>query len=150
MKKQSQFAVPGFDAVESAATETTLDLVVPVTTPDLTRAALAAANRMGAGLNANLRLIKVQVVPFPMDINQSPVYLDFLRSQLQRYESELPVTAEIRLARELEPGLIGTLTPSSIVVLATGKRLWRTRNERLAAQLRREGYKVVMVEATHA
>jgi hypothetical protein len=96
-----------------------------------------------------------------MDLSQSPVYLDFLKSQLQRYESELPVAGEIRLARELEPGLLGTLSPNSIVVLATGKRLWRTRNERLAAALRRAGHKVVLVsrdgvsredkaEATHA
>jgi hypothetical protein len=147
MKKQSQFAIPGLEDIETQSTQITLDLVVPVTNPDLTRAALAAANRMGVGLNATLRLIKIQVVPFPMDINQSPVYLDFLRSQLARYECELPVAAEIRLARELEPALIGTLTPNSIVILATGKRLWRTRNERLAAHLRREGYKVVMESA---
>lgn len=158
MREQKEFA---FADAETASSETTLDLVVPVTTPDLTRAALDAANRMGLGLNATLRLIKIQVVPFPMDLSQSPVYLDFLKSQLQRYESELPVAGEIRLARELEPGLLGTLSPNSIVVLATGKRLWRTRNERLAAALRRAGHKVVLVsrdgvsredkaEATHA
>ncbi|HEX4274975.1 MAG TPA: hypothetical protein VHZ74_06455 [Bryobacteraceae bacterium] len=158
MREQKEFA---FADAETASSETTLDLVVPVTTPDLTRAALDAANRMGMGLNATLRLIKIQVVPFPMDLSQSPVYLDFLKSQLQRYESELPVAGEIRLARELEPGLLGTLSPNSIVVLATGKRLWRTRNERLAAALRRAGHKVVLVsrdgvsredkaEATHA
>jgi hypothetical protein len=158
MREQKEFA---FADAETASSETTLDLVVPVTTPDLTRAALDAANRMGMGLNATLRLIKIQVVPFPMDLSQSPVYLNFLKSQLQRYESELPVAGEIRLARELEPGLLGTLSPNSIVVLATGKRLWRTRNERLAAALRRAGHKVVLVsrdgvsredkaEATHA
>jgi hypothetical protein len=158
MREQKEFA---FADAETASSETTLDLVVPVTTPDLTRAALDAANRMGMGLNATLRLIKIQVVPFPMDLSQSPVYLDFLKSQLQRYESELPLAGEIRLARELEPGLLGTLSPNSIVVLATGKRLWRTRNERLAAALRRAGHKVVLVsrdgvsredkaEATHA
>lgn len=142
MREQKEFA---FADAETASSETTLDLVVPVTTPDLTRAALDAANRMGMGLNATLRLIKIQVVPFPMDLSQSPVYLNFLKSQLQRYESELPVAGEIRLARELEPGLLGTLSPNSIVVLATGKRLWRTRNERLAAALRRAGHKVVLV-----
>ncbi|HWF11572.1 MAG TPA: hypothetical protein VG297_24055 [Bryobacteraceae bacterium] len=146
MKNQSQFAIPGLDEVETSVTGTALDLVIPVTTPDLTRAALAAANRMGAGLNATLRLIKIQVVPFPMDLHQSPVYLDFLRSQLVRYESELPIAAEIRLSRELEPGLVGTLTRNSIVVLATGKRLWRTRTEGLAAVLRKEGYRVVVVQ----
>jgi len=106
-----------------------------------------AANRMGAGLNATLRLVKVQVVPFPMDLDQSPVYIDFLKSQLAQFQSELPVAGEIRLAREFEPGLLSTLGRDSVVILATRKRPWgiTTRNERLAALLRRSGHKVVLV-----
>ena len=34
--------------------------------PGLTRAALDAASRMGAGLNPTIRLIRVQVVPYPL------------------------------------------------------------------------------------
>jgi hypothetical protein len=142
MREQKQI---GFEAIEQAQHEAELDLVVPFTTPDLTRAALDAANRMAEGLNATLRLVKVQVVPFPLDLTQSPVYLDFLKSQLTRFQSELPVAGEIRLARELQPGLLGTLRPESVVILASGKRLWRTRTERLAASLRRAGHKVVLV-----
>ncbi len=142
MKEQRE---AGIRAVEPAQQVAELDLVVPVTTPDLTRAAVEAAGRMGGGLNASLRLIRIQVVPFPMELTQSPVYLDFLRSQLESYRSDLPLAAEIRLAREFEPGLLGTLTPDSIVVLASRKRLWRTRNERLAANLRKAGHNVVLV-----
>lgn len=137
----------GPQAVERTRHEARLDLVVPVTTPDLTRIALDAADRMGIGLNATLRLIKIQVVPFPLDLSQSPVYIDFLKSQLARFQAELPVTGEIRLARDFEKGLLGTLAPSSVVILASGKRLWKTRNERLAESLRRAGYKVVLVSA---
>ena len=81
--------------------------MVPFTTPELTRVALDAANRMGAGLNATLRLVKVQVVPFPLDLEQSPVYIDFLKNQLAQFQSELPVAGEIRLAREFEAGSAG-------------------------------------------
>ena len=123
-----------------------IDLVVPFTTPELTRIALAAADRMGSGLHATLRLVKVQVVPFPMDLDQSPVYLEFLKQQLAQFDSALPRSAEIRLAREFEPGLLGTLNPESVVVLAAPKRLWKTRNERLAASLRRTGHKVVLID----
>src|SRR4051812_16511237 len=120
---------------------TQLDLVIPFTTSELTRAALDAANRMGDGLHVKLRLIKIQVVPYPMDLRQSPVYIEFLKNQLAQFESALPAEGEIRLAREFEPGLEGTLTPDSVVILATRKRPWRTRTERTAAALQRAGRK---------
>jgi len=135
----------GLGVIERRQHAAELDLVVPFTTPDLTRAALDAANRMGAGLNATLRLVKVQVVPFPMDLSQSPVYIDFLKDQMAQFRSGLPVAGEIRLAREFEAGLVGTLGHDSVVILASRKRPWRTSNERLAATLRRDGYKVVLV-----
>lgn len=131
--------------IEQVQHEAELDLVVPFTTPELTRVALDAANRMGGGLNATLRLVKVQVVPFPLDLDQSPVYIDFLKDQLTHFQSELPVAGEIRLAREFEAGLLGTLGRDSVVILAAPKRPWRTRNERLAASLRRAGHKVVLI-----
>ena len=131
--------------IEQVQHEAELDLVVPFTTPELTRVALDAANRMGGGLNATLRLVKVQVVPFPLDLEQSPVYIDFLKDQLTHFQSELPVAGEIRLAREFEAGLLGTLGRDAVVILAAPKRPWRTRNERLGASLRRNGHKVVLV-----
>ena len=142
MRESTHF---GSGVIEQAQHEAELDLVVPFTTPELTRAALDAANRMGGGLNATLRLVKVQVVPFPLDLDQSPVYIDFLKEQLAQFHSDLPVTGEIRLAREFEAGLLGSLGRDSVVILATPKRPWRTRNQRLAATLRRAGHKVILM-----
>jgi fructoselysine-6-P-deglycase FrlB-like protein len=48
----------------------------------------------------------------------------------------------------LEPGLLSTLDRESVVILASGKRPWRTRNERLAESLRRAGHKVVLVSTS--
>jgi hypothetical protein len=142
MREKAQLGLGVIERVRHAAE---LDLVVPFTTPELTRAALDAANRMGAGLNATLRLVKVQVVPFPLDLNQPPVYIDFLKRQMAQFESDLPVAGEIRLAREFEAGLLATLGRESVVILATPKWPWRTNNERLAATLRRAGHKVVLI-----
>jgi len=119
--------------------------VVPFTTPQLTQAALNAANRLGAGLNAEIRLLKVQVVPFPLDITQSPVPEEFLERQMRGFRSAMPVRCEIRLAREAEAGLVSGLKQSSLVILASAKRAWKTHTERLAQSLRRAGYTVVMV-----
>jgi len=84
----------------------------------------------------------VQVVPFPLDLRHSPVPVEFLEAQLEKFG----VPSEIRLAREMEQGLRSTLRYKSLVVLASKKRPWRTRSERLAASLRHAGYTVVMVE----
>jgi hypothetical protein len=142
MKRQSH-AIAVHDQTATAPAE--LDLVVPFTTPDLTRAAIDAASRMGDGLHAAIRLIKVQCVPYPMDLDQSPVYLDFLRQQLGSFHSSLPLSSEIRLAREFDQGLKGTLRQDSVVLLSYRKRPWRTRNERLAAALQKDGQKVILV-----
>jgi hypothetical protein len=100
---------------------------------------------MGAGLNAAVRLIRVQVVPFELDLDRSPVYVEFLKQQLQEFESAIPATGEVRLARDFEDGLRGTLGRDSVVILASKKRPWRTRTERLAASLRRSGHKTLLV-----
>jgi hypothetical protein len=135
----------GFEVIEQAKREAALDLVVPFTTPELTRAALNAAGHMGSELHAAIRLIKIQVVPYALELEQSPVYLDFLKSQLAQFDSALPATGEVRLARDADEGLRGALRADSVVILASPRRLWRTRNESLAAMLRRAGHKVVVV-----
>jgi sugar/nucleoside kinase (ribokinase family) len=142
MREKAQL---GLGVIEQVQYEAELDLVVPFTTPELTRAALDAADRMGAGLNATLRLVQVHVVPFPLDLNQSPVYIDFLKERISQFRTEIPLAGEIRLSRDFEAGLLGALGRESVVILATPKRPWRTRNEHLAATLRRAGHKVVLI-----
>ncbi len=136
---------PGPAIVEQAPQSAELDLVIPFTTPGLTRAAISAANRMGAGLNAALRLVRIQVVPFELDLNRPPVFIDFLKEQLTGFESSLPIAGEVRLARDFEDGLKGTLGPDSVVILATKRRPWRTSTQRLSRSLRRSGYRTVLV-----
>jgi hypothetical protein len=143
MKTQG-LAESGFGEVA----ESSIDLVVPFTNPELTRAAVAAANSMGTELGARIRLIKIQIVPYPMEPRQSPVALDFLREQLLHFRSTLPVDPEIRFAREFAPALLSALRRDSVVVLASKKRPWRTRTERLAAVLQQAGHKVVLVHGT--
>lgn len=129
----------------SAQDQAPLDVVVPFTTPELTRAALDAANRLGAALHAAILLVKIQLIPYPLDLRQSPVPLEFLREQLRSLKSEIPINREIRLARDFEQGLTGALHDDSLVVLATRRRPWKTSTERLAVSLRRAGYRVIVV-----
>jgi hypothetical protein len=142
---------PKPDSFSTASEPTTrfhpakLDLVVPFTTFRQTRAALDEAGRMAPGLNADIRLVKIQVIPYPLQLNETPVYLGFLRQQLDHLRAGTGVRSELYFAREFEPALLDTLSDESVVVLASKRRPWPTRNERLAACLRREGYSVVLV-----
>jgi hypothetical protein len=138
--KTQRFAEPSIELAPAR-----LELVVPFINPELTRAALAAADTMGTQLHAAIRLVRIQIVPFPMELNESPVALDFLREQLPHFRSTLPVQPEIRLARGFEPALLGALRRDSVVILASKKRPWRTRSEKLAAVLQQAGHNVVLV-----
>jgi hypothetical protein len=131
------------DRVEPGQPAQELELVAPFTTPKLTRQAIAAAEKLGEGLHASIRVLKVQVVPFPM--RQSPVHLGFLKKQLESFSSTLPLTAHIILARDFEEDLMRSLKPESVVILASKRRPWRTRQESLANALRRAGHRVVLV-----
>jgi hypothetical protein len=125
-----------------------LDLVVPFINPRLTEVALRAAKGLGAGLDSAIRLVKVQVVPFPLDLRFSPVPVEFLEAQMEHLrgnEESIPITSEIRFAREFESGLMGTLRFRSLIVLASKERPWRTRTERLEEFLKRAGYTVIVV-----
>ncbi|GAC1428247.1 MAG: hypothetical protein NVSMB62_26140 [Acidobacteriaceae bacterium] len=121
-----------------------LDIVVLFTTTELTRAALRETEALTLGLNAHVRLIRVQIVPFPLDLNRSPVAPEFLSEQLAKIPCHLPFTAEVYLARELKPALIAALKPKTVTVLTSNRRPWRTSQERLAAGLKTAGYEVVI------
>jgi len=122
-----------------------LDLVVPFTTFRQTRAALDEAGRLAPGLNADVRLVKIQVIPYPLQLNETPVYLGFLRRQLDHLRAGTAARSELHFAREFEPALRDTLSNESVVVLAGKRRPWPTRIERLATSLRQEGYPVILV-----
>jgi hypothetical protein len=127
-----------------------LDLVVPFTTPVLTRAALAEAGRQALGLSADVRLVKIQVVPYPLKLDETPVYLSFLRRQLDQMLAGTAVHAEIYFARDFEPAFRDTLDNDSVVVLASKRRPWPTRIERLARTLRGEGYPVILISESRS
>jgi hypothetical protein len=131
-----------------------LDLVVPFTTPELTRAAIRAADAFGSDLHAAIRLVRLQAVPFHTDI--SPVNPEFIEAQLSSMEANLPMRRFAVFTRDCENDLLATLKPDSVVILAARPRFWKTKTERLAAMLLRHGHWVVLVspsrkqEAQHA
>ncbi len=86
--------------LESHAGSATLDVVVPFTTPALTRAALTVTGRLTAGLHPMVRMVRTQVVPFPLQLDSTPVSAASLRRQTIGLAREFQANLEICFARE--------------------------------------------------
>jgi len=129
-----------------------LQIVIPYRTPELTRAALKYASTFAGGLNAQLRLIDIHVVPYGVPLDKPTVDPKHLTRRIRNLanESTLPVSAEIVYARDWEHGLRRTLGPGSLVLMAIKRAWWRTAEKRLAARLRKLGHQVIWVDCANS
>jgi hypothetical protein len=123
-----------------------LDIVVPYTTPYLTRLALKKAEELASQIPSKIRVLRMQRVPFPLDVHHSPVSLDTLREQTRQVARGIPASEIlIYLTRDPQETLLKALQPDSILVIASRKRWWRTSQERLKTLCEKKGYQVAMV-----
>jgi hypothetical protein len=121
-------------------------IVVPYTTTDLTRAALRHAG-VCTDLEVHVCLVDLQVVPFPCSLNQPPINTKFSEWRLQDLfkESGLPGKAAVVYTRDWLEGFKKVLEPGSLVAIATKKRWWRTREDKLARTLIKAGHQVLLL-----
>ena len=123
MVVQSESTMVGTDVV---------DIVVPYTTPRLTRLALREAEELTTKLPSRIRLLRMLTVPYPLDLRNPPIGLDILREQTRQVARGISADEIVLfLTRDPEETLLKTLRPGSIVVIASKKRWWRTAQERL-------------------
>jgi hypothetical protein len=124
-------------------------LVIPHRTPKLTRAALKCAAQFAEGKNLRVRLIDVCVVPSGSDLAELPVNRNRRERRLKilAQESRFRVSVEVVYARKWEHGFRRALSPASIVLFPIKLTSWQTAEKRLAARLRKAGYRVEWVEA---
>jgi hypothetical protein len=124
-----------------------LELVVPYTDPDLTRALLRKAAALTAGLQARIALVAVHSVPFPADFRCSASAHAFLVDRLTELAAgcPLPVNPQVVLARSRQEGFRYVLHPESTVLVGSHRRFWRTSEERLARTLASDGHKVALL-----
>lgn len=126
---------------------TGLELAAIYTDRETTGAVLERAADLAAGLNATITLIAVCTVPYqsPFGCPQS-VQVHFVE-QLTRLASEckLPVRAHLVLASSWNEGFHGFLARQSTVLIGARRRLWRTREEKLARELADNGHRVALL-----
>jgi hypothetical protein len=122
------------------------DIVVPYTTPRLTRLALREAEELGLKLPSRIRLLRMHVVPFPQELRDPPVALKILSEQTRQVARGVKVAEiDIVLTRDPEDSLLKIMRPGSIVVIASKKRWWRTAEERLQRICEHHGHQVALV-----
>jgi hypothetical protein len=123
-----------------------LSVVVPYTTPQLTRAALRHS-AVCSDLDIQVCLVDIQVVPFPRPLDEPPINKEFSEHRLHDLfeESGLSGQTSVLYARDRLEGYRRMLEPKSLVVLATKKRWWPTRERRLARALSKAGHQVMLL-----
>lgn len=124
---------------------TTLEIEVIFTTPESTRTALQAASRLTHDLNAQVRLVAAQVVPYPVSLSRPPVPVEWTERHLRALaaEASVPATVQVYLCRDQRQTLADFLRPGSLVVLGGRRRWWPTAEQRLARWLQARGHSVV-------
>lgn len=139
---------PGCLETEGASGE--LEVVVPYTEPSVTAEVLRRIPVLTAGLNAQVALIAVHTLPYPLPFVCPALAHAHLVEQLTDLASgcALPVHPQVVMARDRTEGFRYVLKPSSTVLVGSRKHPWPTQEEKLARSLARDGHKVVLVHIT--
>lgn len=125
--------------------DSSLEVVVLHTTTPGTLRALQEAARLANGLAAQIRLLVLQVVPYPLPLDEPPVPLEFTRNRFRTVASDVPIETEvdIRIGRDRQHMLGSILQPRSVVVLGDRPGWWPSEQKRLVKWLTGRGHQVV-------
>jgi hypothetical protein len=140
-----QSSAPSFARPATASPgESSLEVVVVHTTTKATLQNLKTAAELAAGLGAHIRLLVLEVVPYPLAVESPSVPLEFTRRRFRTVAAgaRIDTQVDIRLGRERIQMLEAALKPGSVIVLEGGG--WWTRKGRLAKRLERLGHQVVL------
>ncbi len=126
--------------------QNSIKVVIPYTTPDLTRAALKAVGELVGELRAEPVLMAIHTVPYPLPLGRPAVPREFLLQHLKNLASSSTVPLSILLifARDRMSAFRKSIPPGSIVVIAARRRWWRTAEDRLARTLVKDGHRVLL------
>jgi len=153
-ERQSHTAVPersgNAHRPEPGSNPSNLRVTVVATKYRGTIAALRTAGRLAADLAARVALVKTQVVPFALPLDEPPVSIAFLHRQLHNLVCKAGIQAEeisiqVCLCRDRKETLRKIL-PLHCLVVVGGREPWWSRSERtLERYLTHLGHEVVFV-----
>lgn len=110
--------------------------------------ALEKAREISRPFGVNIVVVIVQVVPFPLPLDKPPVPMEFVTRCFEKKVEEFPEEIKISayLCRDPMVALKRVLNRRDPVVMGVRKTIWPTRDKRLAGQLKRAGYGIILVE----
>lgn len=122
-----------------------LEVVVLHTTTKGTLQSLRTGAELAAGLAARIRLLVLDVVPYPLPVESPQVPAEFTERRFLTVASEarIDTIVDIRLGRDKMRMLESALKPRSLIVLARPRRWWPAPESRMARRLKRLGHQVV-------
>ena len=134
------------DPVSDGRDDRSLEVVVLYTTTEATLRSLKTAAELAAGLAAYIRLLVLEVVPYPLPLDEPQASVNFTQRRFRTVAAEARISTrvDIRLGRDKRQMLESALNPRSLVVVPGGRGWWPTVEKRLAKRLQRLGHQVVL------
>jgi hypothetical protein len=122
--------------------QATLEVVVLHTKISETLHALKTAAQLAQGLSGRIRLLVLEVVPYPLPLHQPDVSLPYTQRRFRTLaeKASIETTVDIHLVRDPQKVLDSVLEPHSIVVVGARRSWWRNRTGK---RLERMGHQVV-------
>ena len=118
------------------------------TSIDWTLKALEKAREISKPIEADIAVVAVQVVPFPLPLDKPPVPMEFVIRRFEEKAAEFPEGTKISacLCRDPLVALKRVLKRNCPVIMGVRKTMWPNRDKRLAGKLKRAGYEITLVE----
>jgi len=125
--------------------QATMEVVVLHTTVAETLKALKTAAHLAQDLSARIRLLVLEVVPYPLPLDQPNVPLSFTtrRFRTLAHDVSIETSVDIHLVRDREKMIDSVLEPRSLIVMG-GRRHWWP--GKLVKRLERAGHQLVWAE----
>lgn len=122
-----------------------MEIVVLHTTVTETLQALKTAAHLASGLSARIRLLVLEIVPYPLPLDRPNVPLPFTRRRFRTLaaSSSAETNIDIHLVRDPDKTIESVLEPHSVVVMGARRSWWPNAHTRVAKRLERMGHQVV-------
>lgn len=125
--------------------QASIDVVVLHTTLSGTLGALKTAAQLAQGLSARIRLLVLEVVPYPLPLHQPDVSLPYTQKHFRTLaENEaIETSVDIHLVRDPAEVIDSLLEPHSVIVIGARRTWWPTAHARMARRLERQGHQII-------